>query len=75
MRIAFISDEVSGFHTGGIGTYIVEAGHALTAAGHEAWLITEPPSEERREEMRRIQGFSHVRFVDECAAAKGLPTS
>jgi glycosyltransferase involved in cell wall biosynthesis len=73
MRIAFVSDEVSGFHNGGIGTYVVEAGHALTSAGHEVWLITEPPTEEVREAMRRIDGFSQVRFVDECAAAKSLP--
>lgn len=41
MRICFVSREIGGVRGGGIGTYVVEAGHALTAAGHEVWLLTE----------------------------------
>lgn len=40
MRICFVSKECAGLRGGGIGTYIAEAGKALRANGHEAWLIT-----------------------------------
>ncbi|MCB9885903.1 MAG: glycosyltransferase [Planctomycetes bacterium] len=40
VRICFVSKECAGLRGGGIGTYIAEAGKALRAHGHEAWLIT-----------------------------------
>ncbi|MBK8979170.1 MAG: glycosyltransferase family 4 protein [Planctomycetes bacterium] len=44
MRIGLVSREVAGVRGGGIGTYVVEAGVALRAAGHEVWLVTEAPA-------------------------------
>lgn len=66
MRCAFVSTEVAGFHTGGIGTYVVEAGRALTAAGHEVWLITKAPAAERRADLQSLAGFARVLFVDDA---------
>ncbi len=40
MRICFVSTEVAPVRGGGIGTYVAEAGRALTARGHEVWLLT-----------------------------------
>lgn len=40
MKVCFVSKEVAGLRGGGIGTYIAEAGKALRAHGHEAWLLT-----------------------------------
>lgn len=65
MRICFVSTEVAGFRGGGIGTYVVEAGHALSAHGHEVWLVTRDPGRRRREELRRHPAFAQVRFADD----------
>ena len=74
MRIAIVSTEVRGFHTGGIGSYVVEAGAALTAAGHEVWLITHAPSEAGlRAKMKALPGFAKVAFVDDVAGASDGP--
>lgn len=40
MRVCLVSKEVEGVRGGGIGTYVVEAGHALSAAGHQVCLMT-----------------------------------
>lgn len=40
MKVCFVSKECAGLRGGGIGTYIAEAGKALRAHGHEAWLLT-----------------------------------
>ncbi len=57
MRIAFVSREVVGVRGGGIGTYVAEAGKALTSRGHEVWLFTDEPAPER------IEGFARVVVV------------
>lgn len=67
MRCAFVSSEVAGFHLGGIGTYVAEAGRALSAAGHEVWLIVAPPAFGDREQLRRLPGFARVLLADEVA--------
>jgi glycosyltransferase involved in cell wall biosynthesis len=66
MRIALCSHEVEGVRGGGIGTYVVEAGKALTAAGHEVWLVTSAPEPERAEALRRREGFARVLFVEDA---------
>ncbi|MCA8941281.1 MAG: glycosyltransferase [Planctomycetes bacterium] len=54
MRIGFVSREVAGVRGGGIGTYVAEAGRALSDGGHEVWLFTEAPCPER------MTGFARV---------------
>ena len=66
MRIALVSTEVAGFHGGGIGTYVVEAGKALTAAGHEVWLVTGAPDRSRQAELRRHPAFTRVLFAEDA---------
>lgn len=66
MRIALVSHEVAGFRGGGIGTYVVEAGRALTAAGHEVWLVTGAPERDRQDELRRHPAFARVLFVEDA---------
>lgn len=68
MRICLCSIEVAGFRGGGIGTYVVEAGRALTGAGHEVWLLTTDPGPGRREELQRHPAFTKVLFVADAAA-------
>ncbi len=68
MRICFCSIEVAGFRGGGIGTYVVEAGRALTAAGHEVWLLTTDPGPELRQALRQHASFHEVLFVGEGVA-------
>jgi glycosyltransferase involved in cell wall biosynthesis len=70
MRIALVSSEVAGFRGGGIGTYVVEAGRALSAAGHEVWLLTERPEPERVAELRGHPAFARVLFVEEAATPR-----
>jgi len=73
MRCAFVSTEVAGFHLGGIGTYVAEAGRALTAAGHEVWLVVAPPAFGARENLRHLPGFAKVLLTDEVAATNLPP--
>ena len=42
MRVCLVSREVRPFVGGGIATYIAEMAGALTAAGHEVHVLTEP---------------------------------
>ncbi len=65
MRICFVSTELAGYHGGGIGTYVAEAGKALTAAGHEVWLITSDPGKDQRQNLRQHPDFHRVLFADE----------
>src|SRR6185295_7863924 len=62
MRIGFVSHEVGGVRGGGIGTYVVEAGRALAAAGHEVWLVTEDGCLDaaQRTALDRLEGFHRV---------------
>jgi glycosyltransferase involved in cell wall biosynthesis len=62
MRIGFVSHEVGGVRGGGIGTYVVEAGRALAAAGHEVWLVTEDGGLDaaQRTALDRLEGFHRV---------------
>ncbi|MFY7947843.1 MAG: glycosyltransferase [Gemmatimonas sp.] len=62
MRICFVSKEVGGVRGGGIGTYVVEAGYALTAAGHEVWLLTEDSGLDagQRAAIARLDAFHRV---------------
>lgn len=69
MRCALVSTEIGGFHHGGIGTYVRQAAKALTAAGHEVWLVTQHPEPARIDELRTLPEFAQVRFVEEVAAA------
>ena len=63
MRICFVSREVAGVRGGGIGTYIAEAGKALTAQGHEVWLLIGDPGPELRPRLANLPGFAHVVMV------------
>lgn len=69
MRVALVSTEVRGLQNGGIGTYVSEAGVALTAAGHEVWLVTYLPETATREEAEQLPGFARVVFVEDCSSA------
>ncbi|MEC8652584.1 MAG: hypothetical protein VXY92_08480, partial [Planctomycetota bacterium] len=64
MRVALCSYEIAGVRGGGIGTYVAEAGRALTAAGHEVWLITSKPS---RRGGVPADAFAEVRYIDDAA--------
>ena len=70
MRIAFCSDELDGVRGGGIGTYVSEAAKAMTAAGHEVWLLTSGAGldERAREALRRHASFERVLFVEDGGA-------
>lgn len=70
MRIALVSSEVAGCRGGGIGTYVVEAGAALTAAGHEVWLVTSAPVGPDAAELRAHPAFSRVVFVEDAATPR-----
>jgi glycosyltransferase involved in cell wall biosynthesis/GT2 family glycosyltransferase len=62
MRICFVSREVGGVRGGGIGTYVAEAGRALTAAGHEVWLLTEKDGLDGAQlrALAQLEGFHRV---------------
>lgn len=64
MRVALCSYEIAGVRGGGIGTYVAEAGRALTAAGHEVWLITSKPSQRGGV---LDEAFAEVRYIDDAA--------
>ena len=66
MKICFVSREVAGLRGGGIGTYVAEAGKALTAHGHEVWLVTEAPR--RGETLGTLPGFHRA-----VATGTGVP--
>lgn len=68
MRIALVSYEVAGARGGGIGTYVVEAGKALGAAGHEVWLVT--AAERQRELLQRHPAFARVLFVEDATTPR-----
>lgn len=65
MRACLVSNEVAGIRGGGIGTYVVEAGYALRAAGHEVWLITARPDE--GEDAAWRDAFDQVRYLEDAA--------
>jgi glycosyltransferase involved in cell wall biosynthesis len=69
MRICFVSKEVEGVRGGGIGTYVVEAGRALTAAGHEVWLLTEDAGLDaaQRAAIADLDAFHRVATVERRA--------
>ncbi len=54
MRICLVSKEIAGVRGGGIGVYVSEAGKALSASGHEVWLLTEDPGAEKRERLKAL---------------------
>ena len=69
MRICFVSKEIGGVRGGGIGTYVVEAGHALTAGGHEVWLLTEDSGLDasQRAAVASLNGFHRVVSIEPSA--------
>lgn len=69
MRICFVSKECAGLRGGGIGTYIAEAGKALRANGHEAWLVTTVYNESDRELIEKLP-FDRVVVAGEGVAQK-----
>lgn len=71
MRICLVSNELAGFRGGGIGTYVAEAGKALTAAGHEVWLLTSDPANELSPQLCR-QLREHPDFARVLYAGEGL---
>jgi glycosyltransferase involved in cell wall biosynthesis len=70
MRICLVSKEVAGVSGGGIGVYVHEAGKALSACGHEVWLITQDPGVEKRDRLRSLTGFHRV-----LTAGENVPDS
>lgn len=62
MRICFVSKEIGGVRGGGIGTYVAEAGRALTAAGHEVWLLTADCGLDSRAQaaLAAVEGFHRI---------------
>jgi glycosyltransferase involved in cell wall biosynthesis len=62
VRICFVSKEVGGVRGGGIGTYVAEAARALTAAGHEVWLLTEDCGLDAtmRAALESVEGFHRI---------------
>ena len=60
MKICFVSKEVAGLRGGGIGTYVAEAAKALSAHGHEVWLLTADPGEDQRALLGKLPGFHRV---------------
>ena len=69
MRICLVSKEVAGIVGGGIGIYVHEAAKALTAHGHEVWLITQDPGHERRDVLRSLTGFHRILIAGENVPA------
>jgi glycosyltransferase involved in cell wall biosynthesis len=69
MRVCFVSKEVAGIRGGGIGIYVVEAGKALSAYGHEVWLITQDPGEAKRDRLSSLPGFHRVQIAGENVPA------
>ena len=65
MRIALCSYEVAGLRGGGVGTYVKEAARALTAAGHEVWLVTSRP-DEGADAFRADPAFSRVLYLEDA---------
>lgn len=60
MRICFVSAEVTGVRGGGIGTYVAEAAKALTAHGHEVWLLIAAPDPVEMTKLDDLEGFHRV---------------
>jgi len=71
MRICFVSKECAGLRGGGIGTYIAEAGKALRAHGHEAWLLTTVYNESDRDLLKKLP-FDRVVVAGEGVEQKDL---
>ncbi len=69
MRICLVSKEVAGIVGGGIGIYVHEAAKALTACGHEVWLITRDPGDEKRHALRALTGFHRILTAGENVPA------
>ena len=65
MRIALCSFEVAGLRGGGVGTYVSEAGRALTAAGHEVWLVTARP-EQGASVLGAGASFARVLYIEDA---------
>lgn len=73
MRVALVSFEVAGVRGGGIGTYVAEAGHALTAAGHHVTLVTTAgETAEEQRALRQHEAFSEVLLIDTGQAGGGI---
>jgi len=62
VKICFVSKEVAGVWGAGIGTYVAEAGKALSSAGHQVWLITKDPGEDKRHLLEKLPGFHKVLY-------------
>ncbi len=60
MRICFVSREVAGIRGGGIGTYVSEAAKALSARGHEVWLLIADPGPDLRPALQKLEGFHRI---------------
>ena len=69
MRICLVSKEIAGVRGGGIGVYVSEAGKALSAFGHEVWLLTEDPGKEKRERLKALTWFHRVLVAGENVPA------
>jgi glycosyltransferase involved in cell wall biosynthesis len=69
MRICLVSKEVAGVGGGGIGVYVHEAAKALAAHGHDVWLITQDPGNEKRNRLNSLTGFRRVVIAGENVAA------
>ncbi|MCC7066590.1 MAG: glycosyltransferase [Planctomycetes bacterium] len=69
MKVCFVSKECAGLRGGGIGTYIAEAGKALRAHGHEAWLVTTLWDESERSKLANLP-FDRV-----VLAGEGVPSN
>ena len=65
MRIALCSYELAGLRGGGIGTYVAEAAKALTAAGHDVWVVTARDGAEVLGSAPDVGGAS-VRYVEDA---------
>jgi hypothetical protein len=54
--------QLGGVRGGGIGTYVAEAARALTAAGHEVWLLTEDCGLDAtmRAALESVEGFHRI---------------
>ena len=70
MRICLVSKEVADIRGGGIGIYVVEAAKALSAYGHDVWLITQDPGYEKRKRLSALPGFRRVLIAGENVPAR-----
>ncbi len=73
MRVCLVSKEAAEVSPGDIGTYVIEAGKALSSAGHEVWLLTADPGKDRRSSIRSIPCFHRVLFAGEGLGKEGRP--